>query len=144
MVGRREPAEDERKRGDVTGPSRIEAVELVGDLLDRAAVGRFGTLLVIRKDRMEAIRADFSGLAKTRHIYCCHVPSRIHEELKQTRPFRSVAEEASLTIVRTAAQLEQNVSEALRPYDITVHPMCSGFCVARAPRGFAETRSGNG
>ena len=42
VVGRREPAEDERKRGDVTGPSGIEAVERAGNLLDRVAVGRFG------------------------------------------------------------------------------------------------------
>ena len=47
------------------------------------------------------------------------MPSRIHDELKQTRPFRSVAEEASLSIVRTAAALEHTFAQALRPYDIT-------------------------
>ena len=47
------------------------------------------------------------------------MPSRIHDELKQTRPFRSVEEEAALTIVRTAAALEHTFAQALRPYDIT-------------------------
>lgn len=47
------------------------------------------------------------------------MPSRIHEELKQTRPFRSLEEEAALTIVRTAAALEHAFAQALRPYGIT-------------------------
>jgi DNA-binding MarR family transcriptional regulator len=47
------------------------------------------------------------------------MPSRIHGELKQTRPFRSLEEEAALTIVRTAAALEHAFAQALRPYDIT-------------------------
>ena len=45
--------------------------------------------------------------------------SRIHEELRQTRPFRSLEEEAALTIVRTAAELEHAFAQALRPHDIT-------------------------
>jgi DNA-binding MarR family transcriptional regulator len=45
--------------------------------------------------------------------------SRLAEELKQTRPFRSVAEEAALSIVRTAAQLEHMFAQAIRPYGIT-------------------------
>jgi DNA-binding MarR family transcriptional regulator len=47
------------------------------------------------------------------------MPSRIHEELKQTRPFRSLEEEAALSIVRTAAALEHTFAQAMRPYDIT-------------------------
>jgi DNA-binding MarR family transcriptional regulator len=47
------------------------------------------------------------------------MPSRIHEELKQTRPFRSLEEEAALGIVRTAATLEHIFTQAMRPYDIT-------------------------
>jgi DNA-binding MarR family transcriptional regulator len=47
------------------------------------------------------------------------MPSRIHEELKQTRPFRSLEEEAALSIVRTAAALEHTFTQAMRPYDIT-------------------------
>ena len=47
------------------------------------------------------------------------MPSRVHGELKQTRPFRSLEEEAALTIVRTAAALEHAFAQALRPYDIT-------------------------
>jgi DNA-binding MarR family transcriptional regulator len=45
--------------------------------------------------------------------------SRIHDELKQTRPFRSLEEEAALSIVRTAAALEHTFIQAMRPYDIT-------------------------
>ena len=45
--------------------------------------------------------------------------SRLSEELKQTRPFRSVEEEAALSIVRTAALLEHRFAQAIKPYDIT-------------------------
>jgi DNA-binding MarR family transcriptional regulator len=45
--------------------------------------------------------------------------SRIWDELKQTRPFRSIEEEAALGIVRTAAALDHAFAQALKPYDIT-------------------------
>ena len=45
--------------------------------------------------------------------------SRIRDEIKQTRPFRSVEEEAALSIVRTAATLEHTFAQALKPYAIT-------------------------
>jgi DNA-binding MarR family transcriptional regulator len=40
-------------------------------------------------------------------------------ELKQTKPFKSVEEEAALSIVRTAACLEHAFAQALKPYEIT-------------------------
>ncbi len=45
--------------------------------------------------------------------------SRLHEEIKQRKPFRSVREEAVLNIARTAAVLEHETAQALKPYDIT-------------------------
>jgi DNA-binding MarR family transcriptional regulator len=45
--------------------------------------------------------------------------ARLGEEIKQTRPFRSLQEEAALNIVRTAAALEHAFAQAIRPYDIT-------------------------
>jgi DNA-binding MarR family transcriptional regulator len=47
------------------------------------------------------------------------VPSGLKREIRQTRPFRSLEEEASLGIVRTAAALEHAFGQALKPYDIT-------------------------
>jgi DNA-binding MarR family transcriptional regulator len=47
------------------------------------------------------------------------VASRLRDDLKQTRPFRSIAEETALSIVRTAAALEHTFAQALKPYDIT-------------------------
>jgi DNA-binding MarR family transcriptional regulator len=45
--------------------------------------------------------------------------SALGGELKQTRPFRSLEEEASLSIVRTAARFEHAFAQALKPYGIT-------------------------
>lgn len=45
--------------------------------------------------------------------------TRLHEEIKQGKPFRSVREEALLNIARTAAMLGHEVAQALKPYDIT-------------------------
>ena len=44
---------------------------------------------------------------------------RLQEELKQTRPFKSVAQEAYLSIQRTAAVLEHAFEAALKPSGIT-------------------------
>ena len=45
--------------------------------------------------------------------------SRLQDEIKQTRPFRSLHEEAALNIARTAAVLNHAFAEALKPYGIT-------------------------
>jgi DNA-binding MarR family transcriptional regulator len=48
------------------------------------------------------------------------MPARgLQAELKQTKPFRSLEEEAHLNIARTAAVLEHALSQALKPFDIT-------------------------
>ncbi|MDP1569856.1 MAG: MarR family transcriptional regulator [Vicinamibacterales bacterium] len=45
--------------------------------------------------------------------------TRLQDEIKQRKPFRSLREEALLNIARTAAALEHEVAQALKPYDIT-------------------------
>lgn len=45
--------------------------------------------------------------------------TRLQDEIKQTRPFKSLEEEASLSIARTAALLEHAVAEALKPHGLT-------------------------
>jgi len=45
--------------------------------------------------------------------------SRIWNEIKQTRPFRSIEEEAALSIVRTAAELEHTFAQAIKGYEVT-------------------------
>jgi DNA-binding MarR family transcriptional regulator len=45
--------------------------------------------------------------------------SALQAELKQNKPFKSLQEEALLSITRTAAVLEHAVAQALRPYEIT-------------------------
>ena len=45
--------------------------------------------------------------------------SALQAELKQTRPFKSLQEEALLSITRTAAVIEHAVAQALRPHAIT-------------------------
>ena len=45
--------------------------------------------------------------------------TRLQDEIKQTRPFKSLEEEASLSIARTAALLEHAVGEALKPHGLT-------------------------
>ena len=44
----------------------------------------------------------------------------LRDELKMTRPFKSVEEEAVLSIARTAALLEHAGAEALKPFDLTI------------------------
>ncbi len=47
-------------------------------------------------------------------------PARtLGDELKMTRPFRSVEEEALLSIIRTAAVLEHDGAESLKPFGLT-------------------------
>jgi DNA-binding MarR family transcriptional regulator len=47
------------------------------------------------------------------------VPSELQAELKQTRPFKTLEEEAHLSIQRTAALLEHAFENALKPHQIT-------------------------
>lgn len=47
------------------------------------------------------------------------MPSQILAELKQTRPFGSLAEEAVVSLARTAAVLEHRFAEALREHGVT-------------------------
>ncbi len=44
----------------------------------------------------------------------------LSDELKMTRPFKSVEEEAILSIARTAAVLEHSAAEALKRFDLTI------------------------
>jgi DNA-binding MarR family transcriptional regulator len=43
----------------------------------------------------------------------------LRDELKQQKPFRSLQEEASLSVVRTSAQLVDTFEQLLKPYGIT-------------------------
>ena len=43
----------------------------------------------------------------------------LQEELKQSKPFHSLEEEAFLNIARTHAVLEHALAQALKPFDIT-------------------------
>ena len=47
------------------------------------------------------------------------MPPDLRQELRQTRPFTSTAHEASLSIVRTAAVLQDAIEQLLRPYGIS-------------------------
>ena len=47
------------------------------------------------------------------------MPSRLREEIKQTKPFATLEQEAMLSIQRTDAVLTYSIIEALKPYDIT-------------------------
>lgn len=47
-------------------------------------------------------------------------PTSIQEELKQTRPFGSVAEEAAVALLRTAALLKRDIAQRVEPYGISV------------------------
>jgi len=47
------------------------------------------------------------------------MPTRLRDEIKQTRPFTSLEQEALLSIERTAAVLGHSMAEALKGYSIT-------------------------
>src|SRR3977135_1847400 len=47
------------------------------------------------------------------------MPSNLQAELKQNKPFKSLKEEAHLSIQRTAALLEHAFETALKPHKIT-------------------------
>lgn len=46
-------------------------------------------------------------------------PSAIQRELRQTKPFPSVGQEAAVTLMRTADVLRQDLERTLEPYGIT-------------------------
>jgi DNA-binding MarR family transcriptional regulator len=48
------------------------------------------------------------------------MPDRLQAELKQTKPFPRPSAEAALSILRTAAILEHQIGDALKPYRITM------------------------
>ena len=53
-------------------------------------------------------------------MYNRHVSAKtLRDELKMTRPFKSVEEEAILSIARTAAVLEHAGAEAFKPFNLT-------------------------
>jgi MarR family transcriptional regulator, organic hydroperoxide resistance regulator len=47
------------------------------------------------------------------------MPENLQAELKQRKPFPSVGTEALLSVLRTAAVLEHQLTETLKPYGIT-------------------------
>jgi DNA-binding MarR family transcriptional regulator len=47
-------------------------------------------------------------------------PKTLRDELKMTRPFRSLEEEAILSLARTAAVIEHTGAEALKPFNLTI------------------------
>lgn len=52
-------------------------------------------------------------------MYLSAMPSRLQAELKQTKPFPRRSGEALLSVLRTAALLQHQLNEALRPVGIT-------------------------
>lgn len=58
----------------------------------------------------------------------------LKDELKMTRPFKSLEEEAILSIARTAALLEHAGSEYLKPFGLTI----TQYNVLRILRGAGE------
>ncbi|HEY6183687.1 MAG TPA: MarR family transcriptional regulator [Terriglobales bacterium] len=62
------------------------------------------------------------------------MPRGIQAELKQTRPFSSTGEEASIAILRTADELQQQLIELLKPYGLSP----TQFNALRILRGAGE------
>lgn len=53
------------------------------------------------------------------NTYYPFVPKDLRTELKQNKPFTSLREEAALSIMRTAAEIEHNAESVLKPCGIT-------------------------
>ncbi|HKG92940.1 MAG TPA: MarR family transcriptional regulator [Gemmatimonadaceae bacterium] len=62
------------------------------------------------------------------------MPTRLQDEIKQTKPFSSLEEEAALSIERTAAVVGHRIAEMLRPYNVTA----TQYNVLRILRGAGE------
>jgi len=62
------------------------------------------------------------------------VVSRIQQEIKQTRPFHSRAEEAAIALMRTADLVRRSVATIVEPYGITVQQ----YNVLRILRGAGD------
>jgi DNA-binding MarR family transcriptional regulator len=61
-------------------------------------------------------------------------PKTLRDELKMGKPFKSVEEEAVLSIARTAAVLEHAGAEALKPFKLTI----TQYNVLRILRGAGD------
>jgi len=61
-------------------------------------------------------------------------PKTLRDELKMAKPFKSVEEEAILSIARTAALLEHAGAEALKPFKLTI----TQYNVLRILRGAGD------
>ena len=59
---------------------------------------------------------------------------RIHEEIRQSRPFQNPAQEAAIGLMRTADLVRRCVGDIVEPYDITVQK----YNVLRILRGAGE------
>jgi DNA-binding MarR family transcriptional regulator len=59
----------------------------------------------------------------------------LRDELKMSRPFKSVEEEAILSIARTAAVIEHAGAETLKPFNLTI----TQYNVLRILRGAGDT-----
>jgi DNA-binding MarR family transcriptional regulator len=70
----------------------------------------------------------------TRIVATMRGASRLQEELKQSKPFATLEQEALLSVERTAAILSHAVADALRPYGITP----TQYNVLRILRGAGE------
>src|SRR5690606_27540187 len=67
------------------------------------------------------------------HVHGPMAPSLQHE-LRQTRPFPSLETEAALSVARTAALLDTEISETLKPHGLTP----TQYNVLRILRGAGE------
>ncbi len=63
------------------------------------------------------------------------MPSRIQDEIKQTRPFQSQSAEAVVALMRTADLLRRNLAAVIEPLGITVQQ----YNVLRILRGAGDT-----
>jgi DNA-binding MarR family transcriptional regulator len=63
------------------------------------------------------------------------MPSRLLADLKQTKPFPRAGQEALVSILRTAAVLEHEINDALKPFDLT----STQYNVLRILRGAGDT-----
>lgn len=61
--------------------------------------------------------------------------SRIYDEIRQTRPFPTVSEEAAVALLRTADLVRRSVSEVVEPHGITPQQ----YNVLRILRGAGES-----